>query len=43
MIDPVTDAVPPLGLSRYAALFRAPHVRRLILSGLLARLQVWAH
>ena len=38
MIDLVTDAVPPLGLPRYAALFRAPHVRRLILSGLLARL-----
>jgi MFS family permease len=38
MIDPVTEAVPPLGLPRYAALFRAPHVRRLVLSGLLARL-----
>jgi MFS family permease len=34
----VTDVAPPLGLSRYAALFRAPHVRRLVLSGLLARL-----
>ena len=38
MIDVVTEAAPPLGLSRYAALFRAPHVRRLVLSGLLARL-----
>lgn len=38
MIVPVTEAVPPLGLSRYAALFRVPHVRRLVLSGLLARL-----
>lgn len=34
----MTEAAPPLGLSRYAALFRAPHVRRIILSGLLARL-----
>jgi MFS family permease len=38
MIDLVTEVAPPLGLSRYAALFRAPHVRRLVLSGLLARL-----
>jgi MFS family permease len=38
MIEAVTEAAPPLGLSRYAALFRAPHVRRLVLSGLLARL-----
>lgn len=38
MIDPVPEAVPPLGLPRYAALFQAPHVRRLVLSGLLARL-----
>jgi MFS family permease len=34
----VTDAVPPLGLARYGALFRVPYVRRLVLSGLLARL-----
>ncbi len=38
MIDPVTEAVPPLGLARYRALFQVPHVRRLVLSGLLARL-----
>ena len=38
MIDPVTEAVPPLGLARYGALFRVPHVRRLVLSGMLARL-----
>ena len=38
MIVLVTEAVPPLGLSRYGALFRVPHVRRLVLSGLLARL-----
>jgi MFS family permease len=38
MIDPVTEAVPPLGLARYGALFRVPYVRRLVLSGLLARL-----
>jgi MFS family permease len=38
MIVPVTEAVPPLGLARYGALFRVPHVRRLVLSGLLARL-----
>ena len=40
MIDPVTEAVPPLGLARYGALFRVPHVRRLVLSGMLARLPV---
>jgi MFS family permease len=34
----VTEAVPPLGLARYGALFRVPYVRRLVLSGLLARL-----
>ena len=34
----MTEAVPPLGLARYGALFRVPHVRRLVLSGLLARL-----
>jgi len=34
----VPEAVPPLGLARYRALFRVPHVRRLVLSGLLARL-----
>jgi MFS family permease len=34
----VTDAVPPLGLARYRALFAVPFVRRLVLSGLLARL-----
>ncbi|MDX6397277.1 MAG: hypothetical protein QOJ43_685 [Gaiellaceae bacterium] len=38
MIAPVTEAVPPLGLARYGALFRVPHVRRLVLCGLLARL-----
>ena len=38
MIDLVTEAVPPLGLARYRALFLVPHVRRLVLSGLLARL-----
>ena len=38
MIGPVTEAVPPLGLARYRALFRTPYVRRLVLSGLLARL-----
>ena len=38
MIDLVTEAVPPLGLARYGALFRFPHVRRLVLSGMLARL-----
>lgn len=38
MIVPVTEAVPPLGLARYRALFRVPHVRRLVLSGMLARL-----
>jgi MFS family permease len=38
MIVPVTEAVPPLGLARYRALFHVPHVRRLVLSGLLARL-----
>lgn len=34
----MTDAVPPPGLARYRALLGAPHVRRLVLSGLLARL-----
>jgi MFS family permease len=38
MIDLVTELVPPLGLARYRALFLVPHVRRLVLSGLLARL-----
>lgn len=38
MIGPVTEAVPPLGLARYRALFQVPHVNRLVLSGLLARL-----
>ena len=38
MIESVTEAVPPLGLARYGALFRVPHVRRLVLSGMLARL-----
>jgi MFS family permease len=38
MIDSMTEVVPPLGLARYGALFRAPHVRRLVLSGMLARL-----
>ena len=38
MIVPVTEAVPLLGLARYRALFLVPHVRRLVLSGLLARL-----
>ena len=38
MIGPMAEAVPPLGLARYGALFRVPHVRRLVLSGMLARL-----
>ena len=38
MIVLVTEAVPPLGLARYRALFQVPHVKRLVLSGLLARL-----
>ena len=38
MIDLVTEAVPPLGLARYGALFRVPYMRRLVLSGMLARL-----
>src|SRR5512132_559393 len=38
MIVPVTEAVPPLGLARHRALFHVPYVRRLGLSGLLARL-----
>jgi len=38
MIDSMTEVVPPLGLARYSALFRVPHVRRLVLSGMLARL-----
>lgn len=40
MIDPVTEAVPAVGLARYRALFAVPHVRRLVLAGLLARLPV---
>lgn len=40
MIVPVTEAVPPLGLARYRALFRVPYVRRLVLSGLFARLPI---
>ena len=38
MIDRVTEAVPPLGFARYRALFATAHVRRLVLSGMLARL-----
>ena len=38
MIDCMPEAVPPVGLARYGALFRVPHVRRLVLSGMLARL-----
>ena len=38
MIVRVTEAVPPLGFARYRALFATPHVRRLVLSGMLARL-----
>jgi MFS family permease len=38
MIEPVTEAVPPLGLARYRALFAVPYVRQLVLSGMLARL-----
>ncbi|MGH3071168.1 MAG: MFS transporter [Gaiellaceae bacterium] len=34
----MTEAVPPLGFARYRALFLVPFVRRLVLSGLLARL-----
>ena len=34
----MTEVVPPQGLARYGALFRVPHVRRLVVSGLLARL-----
>ncbi len=34
----MTEVVPPLGLARYRALFQRPYVRRLVLSGLLARL-----
>ena len=34
----MTEVVPPLGLARYRALFQVPYVRRLVLSGLLARL-----
>jgi len=40
MMARVTEAVPPLGLARYGALFRVPHVRRLVLSGMVARLPV---
>lgn len=32
------DATTPAGFARYGALFRVPHARRLILSGLLARM-----
>jgi MFS family permease len=39
MIAFVTEVV-PLGLARYSALFRVPHVRRIVLSGLLARLPI---
>ena len=38
MIGSVTEAVPPLGIARYRALFDVPYVRRLVLSGMLARL-----
>jgi MFS family permease len=38
MIVLVTEAVPPLGLARYRAFLQTPHVRRLVLSGLVARL-----
>lgn len=38
MIGFVPEAVPPLGLARYRALFQVPYVRRLVLSGMLARL-----
>ena len=38
MMALVPEAVPPLGLARYGALFHVPHVRRLVLSGMLARL-----
>src|SRR5688500_15532191 len=38
MIAFVTEAVPPLGIARYRALFGVPYVRRLVLSGMLARL-----
>jgi MFS family permease len=38
MIDLVTEAVSPLGLGRYRALFHVPDVTRLVLSGQLARL-----
>ena len=38
MIGCVTEAVPPLGFARYRALFATPHVRRLVLSGMVARL-----
>ena len=38
MIVLVTEAVPTVGLARYRALFQVPHVKRLVLSGLLARL-----
>lgn len=34
----MTEAVPPLGFARYRALFAVPYVRRLVLSGMLARL-----
>jgi MFS family permease len=38
MIDRVTEAVPAVGFARYRALFGVPYVRRLVLSGMLARL-----
>jgi len=38
MIVLVPEAVPPLGLARYQALFERQYVGRLVLSGLLARL-----
>jgi MFS family permease len=38
MIDRVTEAAPAVGFARYRALFGVPYVRRLVLSGMLARL-----
>lgn len=40
MIGPVTEAVPLRGWVRYRALFAVTHVRRLVLSGLVARLPI---
>ena len=40
MIGFVTEAVPPLGLARYRALFQVPYVRRLVVSALFARLPI---